>query len=291
MVDDRRRRAVVVTGASTGIGEACALRLAAHGFRVFGAVRNPADGEVLKSKAGESLVPVLLDVTDGDGIARAAAEVAAAVGDNGLAGLVNNAGIAVNGPPEFLPIDLLRKQLEVNLIGQVAVTQAFLPLLRKATGRIVNIGSLAGLVSAPFSGPYSMSKYGMEAFTDALRVELMRWGLHVALVEPGSVATPIWNRSIADVDWMEKRLSEHAMTLYGENMATFKEGVRRTALRGIPADAVAEAVEHALTATRPRTRYLIGRDAQFLAGFFRRLPDRWRDRLIRKFALRDRSGE
>ncbi len=291
MSDNRGRGAVVVTGASTGIGEACALRLVAHGFRVFGAVRKPADGEALRAKAGAFLVPLLLDVTDGDGIVRAAAEVAAAVGDDGLAGLVNNAGIAVNGPLEFLPIDLLRKQLEVNLIGQVAVTQAFLPLLRRATGRIVNIGSLAGLVSTPFNGPYSMSKYGMEAFTDALRVELMRWGLQVALVEPGSIATPIWDRGLVDADAMEKRLPEDAIALYGKQFATFKEGVRRTALRGIPADAVAAAVEHALTAARPRTRYLIGTDAKFAAGLFRRLPDRWRDRLIRKFALRDRAGE
>ena len=290
MTDDRKRGAVVVTGASTGIGEACALRLVAYGFRVFGAVRKPADGEALRAKAGAFLAPVLLDVTDGDGIARAAAEVAAAVRDDGLAGLVNNAGIAVNGPLEFLPIDLLRRQLEVNLIGQVAVTQAFLPLLRKATGRIVNIGSAAGLVSAPFGGPYSMSKFGMEAFTDALRIELTPWGLQVALVEPGSIATPIWDRSLADANAMEKRLPEHAMVLYGAPYSAFKQRARRMGLTGIPADRVAEAVEHALTAARPRTRYRVGIEAK-LAGFLRRLPDRWRDLLIRKVAQRNRAGE
>jgi NAD(P)-dependent dehydrogenase (short-subunit alcohol dehydrogenase family) len=180
---------VVVTGASTGIGLACARLLAGRGFQVFAGVRKEADAEALRSEAA-SLHPVQLDVTDSEGIAEAARTVREAAGP-GLAGLVNSAGVAVTGPLEYLPVDELRTQLEVNLVGQVAVLQAFLPALRLSRGRIVNISSIGGRVALPLAGPYAASKFALEAVSDSLRRELAPWGVRVAVVEPGGVRTPV----------------------------------------------------------------------------------------------------
>ena len=183
-------RCVLVTGASSGIGEATALRLARAGWRVLAGVRASADAERLRAAAGERLEPVTIDVTEPATIA-AAAE---GLGDEPLHGLVNNAGTALAMPLEFLPLDQFRRQLEVNLVGQVAVTQAVLPNLRSARGRIVNVGSIAGRSSLPFLGAYAASKHGLEAVTDALRVELRPFGITVTIVEPGTIATPIWRK-------------------------------------------------------------------------------------------------
>jgi NAD(P)-dependent dehydrogenase (short-subunit alcohol dehydrogenase family) len=279
-------RAVVVTGASTGIGEACALYLDRMGFRVFAGVRKEADGEALKRQSSERLEAILLDVTEQDTIAAAARVVNEAVGDNGLVGLVNNAGISVAGPLEFLPLDAMRRQLEVNVVGQLAVTQAFLPLLRKAQGRIVNIGSIAGRSALPFLGPYAASKHAMEALTDSLRVELAPWGIIVSIVEPGSIATPIWSKGSAAADELIKQFPPEAHELYRDAITGMRRVAARMARRGIPAEHVAEVVAHALTAPRPKTRYLVGRDAR-IQILLSRLPDRWRDRLFMR-ALRPR---
>ena len=273
-------RAVVVTGASTGIGEACGLHLDKLGLRVFAGVRKEADGERLKQQASGRLSPVLLDVTDEASIASAAETVGAAIGDAGLAGLVNNAGISVSGPLEFLPLDDLRRQLEVNVIGQIAVTQAFLPLLRRGDGRIVNIGSSSGRMATPFLGPYCASKFAMEALTDSLRMELRPWGIPVSIVEPGSIATPIWEKALAEADELEKKLPQRARDLYGPSIAAMRQAAVKLAQAGSPADEVAKRVAHALTAKRPKTRYLVGRNALVEAALARLVPDRVRDGLI-----------
>src|SRR6266699_1245214 len=273
---------VVVTGASTGIGEACALRLDRRGFRVFAGVRREVDGGALKQKASSRLTPILLDVTDASSI-KSAAAVVAALGEEGLSGLVNNAGIAIAGPLEFLPIDELRRQFEVNVIGQIAVTQAFLPLLRKGHGRIINMGSLAGKSALPFTGPYCASKFAMEALTDSLRMELLPWNIPVSIIEPGSVTTPIWQKSLAAGERVAGMLPPQARELYGhaiDSMGNIVSNIRKTAPNnGVPADVVARAVEHALTAKKPRTRYLVG-SAALLRVVLGILPDRTRDRLI-----------
>ncbi|MCH7811697.1 MAG: SDR family oxidoreductase [Chloroflexi bacterium] len=274
------RGAVVITGASTGIGEACALRLDKKGFRVFAGVRKDEDGERLKGQASERLTPVRIDVTDEASISAAAETVAAAVGEAGVAGLVNNAGIGVPGPLEFLTSDDLRRQFEVNVIGQLAVTRAFLPLIRRATGRIVNIGSIAGRMATPFLGLYSASKFAMEALTDSLRQELRPWGIHVSIVEPGSIATPIWQKAQAEADELEKNLPEEAMALYGKPFAAMREAARKFEEAGIPPDEVAKFVEHAITAKTPKTRYVVGRDAQIQRVLAKVAPDRLRDRLV-----------
>jgi NAD(P)-dependent dehydrogenase (short-subunit alcohol dehydrogenase family) len=263
---------VLVTGASSGIGLASALRLVRAGWRVHGGVRSEADADALRTHGVE---PLELDVTDAAQIA-AAAE---AVGPE-LHGLVDNAGIAVAAPLELVPLDELRRQLEVNVVGQIAVLQAFLPALRPARGRVVLMGSIGGRSALPFLGPYAASKHALEAFADVLRVELAPWGIAVSIVEPASVRTAIWTKGAAQADVMREAISREADALYAERIERF----RAVALKrgpGIDPDVVAKAVEHALTASRPKARYLVGRDAHIRA-WIERLPTPLRDRLLAK---------
>ncbi len=225
------RPAILITGASTGIGAACAADLARRGFRVFAGVRKDTDGERLKDQSAD-IVPLLLDVTDSAQIAAAADTVGRTVGDACLAGLVNNAGIVVAGPLEILPLDELRRQLEVNVVGQVAVLQAMLPLLRKARGRIVNISSVNGRFAPPYMAPYSASKHALEAINNALRLELRAWGIHVSIIEPGATATPIWDKSLAAANALTEQIREEHIQLYKNDldaMARATEELARTA--------------------------------------------------------------
>ncbi len=275
-------KAVVVTGASTGIGEACALRLDNMGYIVFAGVRKEADAQALRQKSSSRLTPLMLDVTDAGSIAAAARSVGEARDGAGISGLVNNAGIAIGSPMEFVPIDDLRRQLEVNVIGQVAVTQAFMPLLRMTRGRIVNIGSVSGRLSSPFTGPYSASKFAMEAITDAMRAELRPWGMQISIVEPGSIATPIWDKSLGEAREMLDRLPHEARRLYDDAIEKMFAYMEEAGRKGIAPDAVAKAVAHALTAKTPKTRYLVGMDARIQATLAKVAPDRVRDNLIRR---------
>ncbi|MBN1219165.1 MAG: SDR family NAD(P)-dependent oxidoreductase [Anaerolineae bacterium] len=273
-------KAVIVTGASTGIGNACALHLDKLGYQVFACVRKQVDAQTLQSQASERMVQLYLDVTKPETITSAAGLVEVAVGEAGLAGLVNNAGIAVGGPLEFLPITELRRQLEINVIGQIAVTQAFLPLLRLGRGRIVNMGSISGRVATPFLGPYAASKFALGALNDALRVELRPWGIEVCLIEPGAVDTPIWDKSLSAAEEATQTWPPEVFDLYGQAMAAVRQGVVRTSRSAAPVDEVIKAVMHALTANHPKTRYLVGRGVGVAALLAKILPDRIRDRLI-----------
>lgn len=269
---------IVVTGASSGIGRTCALHLHKLGFHIFAGVRKGEDGDALLRLERERLTPLLIDITDGNSIAAATR----AFDDRPLAGLVNNAGINVSAPVELLPLDALRRQLEVNVIGQVAAIQAFLPALRRARGRIVNIGSISGLVSAPSQGPYSASKFALEAINDALRMELAPWGIQVALIEPGAIRTPIWDKSVNDAARLLRGVPPEKAELYGKLLDALFAAASKAADRAIAPEAVARSVAHALTSSRPKTRYVVGRDAR-LQKLIRHLPDRWRDRIILKF--------
>jgi NAD(P)-dependent dehydrogenase (short-subunit alcohol dehydrogenase family) len=280
MSDRPSSMAVVITGASTGIGAACALDCAGRGMTVFAGVRDPQAGEALAAKGGQSLIPIILDVTDESTIMRAVEVVQRVVGEGGLGGLVNNAGIVIGSPLEVIPLSKLRKQLEINVIGQIAVTQAFLPLLRRGRGRIVNMGSIAGRGTIPLLGPYSASKYALEALTDALRMELQPWGIQVSIIEPGAIATPIWEKSAKEAEDLEASVSEEAKALYGEAVIRIREAIAQAAQRAIPPEAVVRAVYHALTASRPNTRYLVGADAKLRAWMVKWLPDRVQDRLL-----------
>lgn len=268
--------AVLITGAGKGIGRACVLRLARR-FRVYAGVRNDADGESLRAEAGANVVPVRIEVTDQSSIDAAAHRVRA--DGQRLIGLVNNAGIAVAGPLEFVPLAELRRQLEVNVIGQVAMAQAMLPLLRETRGRIVNIGSIAGKSALPMTGPYAASKFALEAITDSMRVELLPAGVDVIIIEPGVIATPIWQTSIKAADKVMKELPPQAFEYYGSIIERVKARALGNDLKGLHPDVVARVVEHALTSGKPKTRYMIGRDAK-LRALMRHLPDRWRDRII-----------
>lgn len=273
-------KAILVTGASTGIGECCALDLARMGFDVYAGVRRVEDGNALRSRAQGRLEPVILDVTQQETIDAAREHIAAATGDRGMVGVVNNAGIVVAGPLEFVGLDDLRRQLEVNVVGQVAVTQAFLPLLRKSRGRVVNIGSIGGKMAVPFTGCYAISKFAMEAFSDALRMELKPWGLHVALVEPGAVKTPIWSKSKETGDAMRAEMPAKVDELYGPQLDQLIKISGVMEKRGVEPGAVSEAVIHALTSPTPKTRYVVGREAKAQAIISRLLPDRMKDNLV-----------
>lgn len=273
-------KTVVVTGASTGIGEAVTRRLDALGYRVVAGVRRPADAARLTAGGSNRLATVTLDVTDPDQIAAAAAHVAGLVGDGGLAGLVNNAGIAIGGPVEYVPLDLVRHQFEVNVFGLLAVTQAFLPQLRVARGRIVNIGSIAGKAVSPMVVPYGMSKHAVEALTDGLRLELAGTGIEAVVIEPGAVKTPIWDKGATLLAEAAKTLPPIALERYGGTLRFFGKLMAHLNETGVPTDAVADAVVAALESPQPKTRYLVGRDARLRAFIIRFLPNRLADRLV-----------
>ena len=272
---------VLVTGASSGIGRACALDLTRRGFRVFGGVRKEEDAEVLRS---DGIAPVLLDVTDADAIARVRDEIDAALGDEPLAGLVNNAGVGIGGPIETIELDDLRRQFEINTFAPVAVTQAFLPRLRRSRGRVVNMGSVGGRVSQPFLGPYSASKYALEALSDVMRRELRPWGIRVAVIEPGNIKTRIWEKGASQVDAMRERMTPGEHELYGRNLDRMEKVIRFADRIGAPPEKVAKAVAHALTSDRPRARYLVGADARVQLALEKGLPTPVVDRLMAKLS-------
>jgi NAD(P)-dependent dehydrogenase (short-subunit alcohol dehydrogenase family) len=272
-------RAVVVTGSSTGIGRACALALDRDDFDVLAGVRKPEDGEALRAAASPRLQPLTLDVADPDSIATATAQVADATAGR-LSGLVNNAGVVVPGPVEGVDLDELRRQFEVNVIGQVAVTQAFLPMLRAGRGRVVLMSSIGGRMSLPFLSPYNASKHALEAIGDSLRQEVRRFGVEVAIIEPGSVATPFWDKGRAEGPRARAAMSAELRDLYSDELDRIEAAAARIGARGVPPERVAEAVVHALTADKPRTRYLVGTDARIQAQLLKLIPDRVMDRLI-----------
>jgi NAD(P)-dependent dehydrogenase (short-subunit alcohol dehydrogenase family) len=278
---------VLITGASTGIGAACAMELHRRGFRVFAGVRKAADGLRLQEQTSRWLAPLMIDVTDHASIAEAAKTVAGSLDGGRLVGLVNNAGIMVGGPLETLSAGDFRRQLEVNVVGQIAVIQAMLPLLRECRGRIVNIGSFSGRVAVPYSGAYAASKHALEAMTDVLRVELRRWGISVSIIEPGSVKTPIWDKAQGEVQHVLEAMTPQAEILYGEDMRAMREASLRLAARGMPVERVVRAVVHALTSICPKARYPLGVQTRLAFFAFPFLPERVRDWLVcRSLGLR-----
>jgi NAD(P)-dependent dehydrogenase (short-subunit alcohol dehydrogenase family) len=270
-------RTVLVTGSSTGIGRATALRLDRAGWRVFAGVRREEDAQSLRAEASDRLTSVMLDVTSAEQIAAAAELIGGELGGTGLDGLVNNAGVAIPSPLETIPIEELRHQIEVNLTGQVAVTQAVLPQIRGARGRIVFISSIGGRIAFPLSGAYHAAKFGLEAVGDVFRQELRRWGISVSIVEPGTIDTPIWHRGEQKADELEHPVREE---LYGEAIASYRKVVRQLAERGIPPEKVAATIEAALSARRPKPRYLVGADAKVQARVKPFVPTRIFDRVI-----------
>ena len=275
-------RYVLITGASKGIGKATALYLDKQGFHVFAGVRKASDAEMLQSEASERLQTVFIDVTNSEQIATTAEHITTIVGQTGLYGLINNAGMGEPGPLELIGIEHLRYQLEVNVVGQLAVTQAVLPLIRKAKGRIINISSLGGRIGAFLNGPYSMSKFALEAMTDVLRLELEPWGIEVVSIQPGAIATDIWDTTTNRANERLAEVSDEDLEMYQEQLDKGFKWAETAAKRAIPVQVVADTIEKALTVKRPKTRYLVGPDAK-LAGRLRAiLPDRWLDFIVKR---------
>ena len=276
-------RSVVVTGASSGIGRSTALRLDGEGWRVFAGVRSDRDGEALRAEAGERLVPLRLDVTSSEQIAAACERVSEEVGGSGLDGLVNNAGITIPFPLEALSLDDFRRLIDVNLTGQLAVTQALLPQLRTARGRIVFVSSISSRRGMPMLAAYSASKAGLGAIADGFRQELRDWRIGVSLIEPGSIETPIWDRGEEELEASLERSPVDAEALYGKLIAAFRKLAGRVDGQKISPGKVVTAIEHALSARRPRPRYVVGLNAQSQAFVTRFLPDRVLDFITARY--------
>ena len=274
---------IVITGVSTGIGFAACQVLIQHGFRVFGSVRTQADANRLRDHLGAGFTPLIFDVTDPGSVNEAAATVKTNIGNRRLAGLVNNAGIAVLGPLAYLPLERFRMQIEVNLLGVHTVTQAFLPLLGTdssrvgAPGRVVNISSISGRLAMPFVGAYAASKFGLEGYSDSLRRELMLFGIKVILIEPGSVATPIWDKNEAAV------VQEFPNTPYDRSLGVFARQLTREAKTGLSSEKLGELICRVLTTPRPRARYMMAPPRLVEWSIPRRLPTEFLDYCMAKF--------
>ena len=230
-------------------------------------------------------MPLRLDITSEEDTASAADTLERETGSEGLYGLVNNAGIVVPGPLEFIPIDAFRQQIEVNVVAQLAVTQAFMPALRRARGRVVFIGSISGLFALPLAGAYAASKYALEAVSDALRMELRAFGMPVVIIEPGQIHTPIWETSLARGDELYRNAPPELETYYGGPLRGLRRRVKR-GMRALPADRVAKVVERALTVRSPRARYIVGAEARLRAILKKVLPDSTRDAIVAKALAR-----
>jgi len=275
-------RSVVITGASSGIGRATALRLARHGWRVFAAVRKSSDAAAISAESGAALETVLLDVSDRESIIAAAREITARLAGRGLDGLFNNAGIGSVSPVEYTSLDKLREISEINLFGQVATIQAFLPLIRAARGRIINNCSVGDHLAPPFCGPLSGSKAALASMSAALRLELRPQGIEVCVIEPGSINTPAVEKTLGEVDRVIAGLPPQGASLYGEPMRRMARTFATKEHAGSPPEAVAEVVERALTDRNPRTRYPAGKDSVKLALLARFLPEKLLDIAILK---------
>lgn len=288
----RDKGAVLVTGASTGIGRATALELDRRGFRVFAGVRKKQDADSLRAEGSEDLAPVTIDVAKQASITRSCTQIQRKVGAQGLYGLVNNAGIGHGGPVEHIDMKAFRKVIDVNLNGQVAVTKAFLPLLRKSEppGRIVYITSIGGRVAYPFMSPYHAAKFGLEGFADSVRREVRPFGLKVIVIEPGSIDTEIWRKGDEAVDEVRAGLPKSAEKDYGAALEGFVAATRDTAERGIPPEKVATVIRKALTRRFPDTRYRVGLDARISFITSRLLGDRLFDRVIGRVMKQPRKA-
>lgn len=276
-------RSVLITGASSGIGRAAAMRMDAAGWRVFAGVRREEDAEALRRLGSARLIPLQLEITDREQIAAAREKVAEAVGSAGLDGLVNNAGITIPCPLEILPLDDFQRLMAVNVTGQFAVTQAFLPHLRAANGRIVFVSSISGRRAIPMLAAYTASKAGMNAIADGFRQELRRWQIGVSIIEPGAIETPIWERGEQGLEAALEHHQREAEDLYGKMIVSFRGLLDRVRGERVPPEKVVAAIEHALTAGKPRLRYLVGRDAKSQAWGIRLLPDRLLDFAIARY--------
>lgn len=280
-------RSVLITGTSSGIGQATALRLARSGWRVFAGVRRRSPEPL-----PENLTEVVLDVSDAETVRSAFETVRGHLHDRGLDGLVNNAGIGMAVPMEFIPPEQMQQIFSVNVFGLVAVTQAFLPLLHVARGRIVNISSIGGLITVPFGGALCATKRAVDAISEALRMELLPSGIHVTLVRPAAIHTPAADRLAASADAIVEGFPAEGRARYGERLRHFMDEMQRSEAEGSPPDVVAQVIQEALEARVPHTVYLAGKNARLMELMGRWMPDEMRDALLlKKLGLPHTFGE
>lgn len=290
-MDRAHERAVVITGASSGIGRAAVASMVRSGWRVFGTVRKAQDGESLRSEFGAAVTPIILNVADRSSINSAAQAVSSALQGSGLDGLANVAGIGKVAPVEYVTQDGLLEIFNINVFGQIAVTQALLPLLRAAQGRIVNISSVGAHIAIPFGSLINATKSAFGIFSDTLRLELHPFGIHVSVIEPGAVKTPAVNKTLGDVEGVIRDLPARGAAQYGEMLRSFAQRAYHREMNGSSPDVVAKAIHHALTATRPRTCYRVGKHSTLLALLATFLPDQLLDKLrFRIVGMPDQFG-
>ncbi len=268
---------VLVTGASRGIGRTTAVQLAHAGWDVIGTVRSASDAEALEAAGNGKVKAITLDVTDTAQIAALDAALPAT-----LDAVVNNAGIIVGGPVEGLPIDEVRRQFEVNVFGQIAVTQAVLPRLRASRGRVVFVSSVSGRISTPMTGAYNASKFALEAFGDALRLELKPWGVKVSLIQPAQTDTDLWRLADSALDESVEGLSPEHRELYARHTAGFRKTIPISQKLATPPEAVADAIEKALTVKRPKARYVVGAGPKVQAALMDVTPTAITDPILGK---------
>lgn len=277
MRKDANKKTVLITGASSGIGLETARYLKAKGFQVFAGVRKKEEAMSQEQDIGR-IIPICLDVTRAEDIKEAVTLIESHTGAAGLSGLVNNAGVPAGGPMEFIRVETVRRVMEVNLMGAISMTQAFLPMIRRGKGRIINVSSISGRIAFPFVGPYAASKFALEAFSDSLRVELKPWSIPVSVIEPGDVATPIWEKTGPIINADSATFPSAAQRQYGPIF----QKINAIKIHGIPPATVAQKIHHALTVKWPKARYLIGSDAK-IAAVIACLPATIRDFIIRQF--------
>ncbi len=274
-------KSILISGASSGIGNALSLALDRQGYQVFAGVRNTNDADALRRQASPRLTPVMLDVTLPDMISAACREVNEKTGGE-LSCLVNNAGINLSGAMEFMPMQDFRQQLEVNLVGQLVLTQACMPIIRKGHGRIIFVSSIAGRLVTAFNGPYSISKSGLIAMADALRLELIPWHIPVSVLIVGSVETPIWVKSIRKAGEIMHRMPAEARALYGSAQKRAGEFYSQAGHSGIPVEQVTRVTHHLIEVAHPKAYVLVGWDAVLFELMAKLLPVRVRDWLVRR---------
>lgn len=272
-------KTVVITGASSGIGRSSVARMVQSGWQVFATVRKTQDGDQLVSDFGTTVTPVIMDVTNPASITAAAEQIASQLRDGGLDGLVNVAGVGRVRPVEYMSHDDLQEIFEINVFGQIAVTQALLPLLRASRGRIVNVSSVGAHIAIPFGSLINASKSAFGILNDTLRLELHPFGIHVSVVEPGAIRTPAVEKTLGDIEAVIRSLPPQGAAEYESMLRDFVRSGYEREMNGSSPDVVAQAIQHALTAKRPRTRYLVGKHASLLVALAKFLPDRLLDKV------------
>lgn len=278
------KKTVVITGASSGIGRASVARLIASGWRVFACVRKQPDAASLQLEFGASAIPVLMDITDRGTISEAADQISSQLSGRGLDGLVNVAGIGLVRPVESATLDELQRIFEINVFGQIAVTQALLPVLRRGCGRIVNIGTVGTHIALPFGALLNASKSAFTAFSNTLRLEMRPSGVRVSLIEPGAIKTPAVEKTLGDIETIVRNLPPETAARYGDALRTFARRGYAQEMKGSSPAVVADAVHHALTARRPRVRYVVGKHARLLVTLPKVLPAPILDALLLRLA-------